>query len=119
MAMRRVLTVLGPGADDLLEGVARLHQVGAQGVQRAVGLIAHHQPIVGIEEGKGVFEGVDGATQHRVDVPHLGFGLAALADVGVGEDRAATRHRGAADLQRLAVGPHKLKALHRRHVRLL
>ena len=104
-----VLTAFGTGADDLLEIGARHHQVGAQGVEVAVALVAQHHAVVGVEQRVGIVQSVDRAAQQRACPLHLGLGAVACADVGVGGDEAATRHRAAADLQRCAVGAHTLE----------
>ena len=101
-------------AHDLFEGAAGLHQRRGVRVHVAVALVAHHEPVIGVVQHKGVVQRVHGTAQQVGIALGVSLGLAARGDVGVGGDEATAGHRRAAHFQRRAVGAHALKTLRHR-----
>ena len=82
-----VFASLGTIANQLFKVHTRHHQVGDLGIELAVFVVAEHQPVIAVEQHKGLVDGVDGAAQQSTAAAGLGLGLLELADVELGADQ--------------------------------
>ena len=77
----RVLPSQCPSANDVFKRVARLHHVGCLRVNLAVTLVAQHQAVLGVEQGKGIVQRLNRATQQLGVAQTLTLHMAARSDV--------------------------------------
>ena len=76
-----VLPPLGSDTNDVLERIARLYDIGTQGVIVFVALVTQHQPVLRVEQGKGVAQGVNRSAQQFLGPAHFSLGLLAILNV--------------------------------------
>ena len=97
--------------DDLLEGNPGFDDVGDAGIELPEPVVAQHQPILGIEQGKSLGDRSDGQRQAFLALSDDQLDALAFGDIGIGGEETATGHRIAANLHHRAVGTGALEGM--------